>query len=227
MMFMKKVMLFLMPMVAMSLLYTACNEEVQLAPQNANTNEMLSAKLLIVNYNQIENPVISDAGLTNEFAIVDDGMSESELPPDLDNPNNNTDCAKKFKDPIYHYLSQLELSNEQKVKIQKALQEFHKCKMFNYSQLKKINHEILAKAAKERDAILFKLKNNEITKEQAEKAIKALKEKVEFQMKNDPLRKKVLENLYKCHQELMENLRYILTKDQWEGLILFLKQWKP
>jgi|GEM_PF-1988675 len=224
---MKKLVLITLVLAATTMLYTSCDKEAEIAPSNIATIEKtLSPASLITNYKLLESPEISDASLNDEFILLNDGTVEEELPLTLDENSGKFHCPKVFKDSLYYILSQLDLTKEQAAKIHYALKEFHKCKMFNHMMMRKLNHELMMKANKERMIILEKLKNNKITKEEAEKELKALHEKIKFVMKNDPARKKVLENLYKCHQEFIENLRLILTKEQWDELMLYLKKVK-
>lgn len=207
----------------MAMLNTACDKETELTPQNTGSVEKLSAQVLVTNYKLIENPAVSEADLSAEFLILNDGIAEEDLPTGINEQTGNLYCRKQFKDSLYFIFTKLELTKEQAIKVHYALNDFHKCKMHHYALLKKINHEIIEKANKERYIIMMKLKNNEITKEQAEKKLKELKLMIEDRFKNDPVRKKILENLYKCHLELLENLRLILTKDQWEKFLFYLK----
>jgi len=224
---MKKVLFTMLVITGMTIVFTACDKEAEIAAIDVVALEKsLSPADVITNYNLLENPVISSASLEAEFALLRDGTVEEELPVELDESSGKLYFHQKMHDSLFILLSKLDLTKEQSIKIHIAMKEFHKCKMFNHALLRTHNQEIMLKINKERMMILEKLKKNEITKEQAEKALKELKMKAEQLFKNDPYRQKILDNLYKCHKEFIENLRYILTKEQWEKMMLYLKKVK-
>jgi hypothetical protein len=224
---MKKLMFMIWVVFTLVMFFTACENEAVITPENdISATESLTPDLIIHDYLLLSEPEVSEADLNSEFTLLNDGTGEEEIPVDFNEESGQMECKRPFKDSLFFYFTQLDLSKEQGAKIHYALSEFHKCKMHNHRMLRKINMEILMKANKERMVILEKLKKNEITKEQAEKALKHLHQKIHHIMKNDPVRQKILTNLHACHKELIENIRLILTKEQWEKLLFLLKKGK-
>jgi len=221
---MKKVILSGVAIAALLFFNFSCEKETEIEQLIDNTSlKELTPLVLISNYDLLENPKISDASLEEEFELVEDGTIEEEIMPEFSESNGEIVNKSQLKDSLYLYLSKLNLSREQAIKIKYSLQEFNTCKLSQHRMLRAINKEIIGKANKERNVLIQKYKEGKITKEELEKSLLALKIRAVNAMRDNPARKKILENLHKCHLEFIENLRLILSKDQWEKLLHFLK----
>ena len=94
------------------------------------------------------------------------------------------------------------------------MRQHHKCVYLLQKKMRKLNKEIILKSNAKRDALLKKYKNGDITLNELKASLAKLKFETQKLMKNDPVRKKIIEALKKCNKEYMENVRLILTKDQ-------------
>ncbi len=165
-------------------------------------------------------PILTDPGLEQELAIVNDG-----LPDQLDEEfSGEFQCIGRKKIRTGRLFDTLDLTSEQKTKMIWAMRQHHKCVYLLQKKMRKLNKEIILKSNAKRDALLKKYKNGDITLNELKASLAKLKFETQKLMKNNPVRKKIIEALKKCHKEYMENVRLILTKDQWNLWIKFHKQ---
>jgi len=159
-----------------------------------------------------------------ELLVKADGIPpEEDLQLKLDEKTNEFCSGCKVNIDFIKFLKNLNLTKEQKIKLDKVLKSYTSCRKDFYVQLKKTNAEIIAKGNKEREELMMQYKKGVITKEQLKKALVALNERIKNAIKESPARKKIILGLEKCHQQYLAQLKLILTKEQMEKWIKWYK----
>ena len=131
------------------------------------------------------------------------------------------DTAKKAPPTIFaDLLVKLNLTSEQKVVVEKLLAEHKTCVESCVTELKNAERQIIFNAKIQEEAIKTKLKNGEITREQARLELIKLRESVNTELKALP-REKVRQCVKSCDETFIASLKQILTPEQTR----ILEQW--
>lgn len=110
-------------------------------------------------------------------------------------------------------LQRLNLTREQKPTVERFLTEHRNCVESCVKELKDAERQILMNGRVEEDKIKTKVKNGEITREQARQELRKLRESVNTRLKELP-KDKVRECIKSCDDRFIANLREILTSEQ-------------
>lgn len=117
-------------------------------------------------------------------------------------------------------IQKLNLTTEQKPIVEQFLIEHRTCVEACVKGLKDAERQILMNARIQEEKIKSKLKNGEITGEQARRELRQLREKTNAQLKELP-KGKVRECIKSCDDQFIARLKEILTPEQ----KIILEQW--
>ncbi len=202
-----------------SLVMVSCEKNEDLTQPSTDDVALLEKEVVntVPDYNYLEEPLLSEPAIDEDFVILDDGM-----------PGNIEEGFKKDsvifgKRKIYlkHLFDTLNLTDEQKAKLIWAMQAHHKCVYSLMIKLRHLNREIVAGANKIKWALILKYKNGDITLAELKAALLKLRNETIYKLKNNPVRKALIKGIINCHKEYMENVRLILTKEQWKLWLQF------
>lgn len=202
----------LLSIIALSFLFLSCEKDSEIT--GINENDQLVKTIadngdMPMDYlDLILDPELSEFSIDQDLQILQDGIPvDSEL--------ESMDGKGVLSPKLRFLFDKLNLSKEQMRKLHYAFQKYNKCRFHLFVQLKKLNHEIIKKANDKKHELLKKYKAGQITEAQLKQALHKLKLHTKYLLKNNPARKQIIVNLHKCHKEFIENIRLILTKEQW------------
>jgi len=209
---MKNLVVALLVILSLGML-SSCSEEDILTSDQAtivNNDQLTLPDLKLMN-----EPNYTEADLTKEYALNDDGM-----PAEIENSEGEEYVFfGKRRVFIKHLFDTLQLTAEQRIKAAYVINEYVHCKMQIMLQLRKMNMEIITKANQARMDVLFKYNNGFISYAEMILAFSKINEEVRKAFYNDPVRKALIAKLINCHNEFIYDLRLILSTEQWNKLV--------
>lgn len=156
---------------------------------------------------------------SGETVLTMSDGSVQMIPPDT----NRRELPKNPRPSIFKdLLLKLNLSSEQKAKVDSLLIIHRKCTEECTKILKQAEREILLNAKIQEDEIKNKLKAGELSREEAMKQLRQLKEQVNKNLKLLVVRTKVKECIISCDNTFITQLKLILTQEQ----VVLVEKWQ-
>lgn len=187
------------PILNQSETFTTPNDAVAQISNEVNA-EYLSVDFLGGNENEaffVTNEGLASAYLLDAASFDASGKSR---------PNQLIGCLKAQK-----------LSERQIAAIRKALSAYEECKAVSVKRHRAAYAELHQKVEAARKDLTKQLRNNEITKEEFQKSMRALQERFQNAMKQ--IKANHAEALKACFEKFMAMIKEILTEEQWKGFI--------
>ncbi|MBT6835730.1 MAG: hypothetical protein HOA61_06760 [Bacteroidetes bacterium] len=221
---MKKIkmkMLAVLTIIGLGLLVVSCEKENVLVDDNTSDQLAKSivenAEIPLDNLGLLLEPEFTDPDVDADIEISNDGIpADSEL--------ESVDGKGIISPKLRFLFDKLDLSPEQVKKLHYSIVKYNKCRHHLFLQLKKLNHEIIAKANQKKHELIASYNAGKITEAQLKDALYKLKLHTKEVLKTNPIRKQIIVNLHKCHKDFVENVRLILTKEQWAKWVKWHKQ---
>jgi len=142
-----------------------------------------------------------------------------------DTTEKKRDTTKKEVPSIFNdLLIRLKLTPAQRVLVEKLLAEHRACVENCVLPLREAEKEIQTRSRIAEEQIKKALANGEITRTQAREKLNALKQRVNFELKNIPIRKSTQECIKSCDSSFISQLEKILSPEQKKTLKLWLEQ---
>jgi hypothetical protein len=197
---------------------TACQkdqnlDEIANEPQ-VETTDGSEYDDLFTEVDLLNEPVISDANEKDEFEILNDG-----LPQDVESPEAESNTEYRDSNgntySLWGCLDSLTLTRLQKKAIVGAVVDRNLCRKYHIIQIRKINHQIIAQANKERNFWMIKYLKGDITLNRLLTELVKIKVKTKYQLRNNPAKQHHIIALKKCNRTYVLKLKHILTPRQW------------
>lgn len=208
--------LVLAAFVSLALIISSCSE----SPNSASK----------VNYSDIQSFVVA------EFNTYGFDLREATLDADMtitpivsENYGNTQRLEPPDHKPIHvnrmmaigMILRQLNLSEEQIELVKEYMIAHRLCEWEWLRMLEKSRREIIAKGNQERQEIIKRYQNGEMTREEAARAINQLNNRIRLALQNNPVNEIVRKGLQDCWDVFIKSIKNILDEEQ---LKLF-EQW--
>ncbi len=125
--------------------------------------------------------------------------------------SNNPQQSQLFLGRIFRDLN---LTRGQRTLAREFIDQNKECMRTAFGQLKDANEEILQNANEQRDQILERLRDGEITVEEAIELLNTLREEKREEIRNNPASIVAHEALCECKLSLLDDIRIILNEEQ-------------
>ncbi len=120
----------------------------------------------------------------------------------------------KFMVPLGRILKELNLTEEQVTLVREFMAEYRECVKNALLPLRESERQILQQANQERSRVMEQLKNGEIDRQTAMEQIRQINQRTREALMNNPVREQALQQLKECWENLIANIRSILTPEQ-------------
>lgn len=170
-----------------------------------NSNNSTQADYVIYDYD-FENLELQEATLENDIFIPE----FEPLRPDLGNTNPR--LGKRIE--LGKFFVAMKLSEEQKLAIRELMKSYTLCEMQWLRKLQEVRNGIIRKAQEERKSIMEKVRNNELTREEAAKEMRVLNERVKNLLQNHPIHEEVRQGILRCRKIFFDSIAELLTDEQ-------------
>lgn len=187
------------PLLNQSETFTTPQDEVSQISQDVNT-EYLSVEMLGGTENEAF--FVTNEGLTSIYLLEAGSFDATER----SRPNAFIGCLKAQK-----------LNERQIAAVRKALSAYEDCKAASVKRHRAAYAELHKKMEAARKDLISKLRNNEISKEEFQKAMRALQAR--FQNAVKEIKANNAKALKDCFEKFLSSLKEILTEDQWKAFI--------
>ena len=163
---------------------------------------------------------IDHAEITFEDGILsmeNEGISPDFTVPAADfdkQPNEPTAFAPDKEGSFMDCLRKLELKDDQRIRIKKALESYDDCKASAVKRTREAYNKLKAEHEKKLNRLKRSYLNGYLTKRQYENAVE--KEKLNFKEATEKLMEKEKKVLKECYNKFLRELRTILTEKQWQ-----------
>ena len=187
------------PILDQSKTFTTPQEEV------AQISQEVDAEYLSVEFfggNENETFFVTNEGLTDVYLLESSSFDATER----SRPAQLIGCLKAQK-----------LDERQIAGVRKALAAYEECKAVSVKRHRAAYAELHKKMEGARKDLATKLRNKEISKEEFQKAMRALQERFNNAMKE--IKSNHAAALKACFEKFMTNLKDILTEEQWKAFI--------
>jgi hypothetical protein len=191
------------------LILSSCKKSDTLPPSPSQTiaapsaDEFQSPAFQADNLDQLENPAITD-GIQADFQVT----------AQSDNDPISAPYTQNGKDNLPTILKQLNLDSSQKGAIKGYFADYRDCIKEHVRKVIEIHQEILKKYNGLRRQAFEAYKAGKITKEQYEKRLHELHDKLTYELKSHPLKLEELKIARRCREQLTKEIASVLNKDQ-------------
>ncbi|MBX3042795.1 MAG: hypothetical protein KIT33_12840 [Candidatus Kapabacteria bacterium] len=196
---------------------SSCSESNNIAGSDSLSPDQLSVfEYNVENFEITEATIDSDIKLDELQPMRPDGkLDERRLPPHVRN-----------KIILQRVIRAMELDDEQMAALRELLNKHHICEIQWFRKLQAVRQAIVQRANVERREIMQQVKSGDITREQAQRLINQLNQKVREAMINNPALVEIREGLKDCRDELFDAIAELLNEEQleiWERFLNSLK----
>jgi hypothetical protein len=208
-------------------LISSCSKDEQSSTSNTAIQKETSSDidLLMPGSDLIESSVLEKATLDAEFFITDKGIPEDEIQYiELNEKTSTFCCIGKKETEFVKFLNSLNLTPEQKIKLKATINDYNLCRKELYVMIKKIQIEILTKANEQRTLLIRQYKAGEISDRELKSSLENLYERTKNALKESLSKLNVNESFKKCYKAYVENVKLILSKEQWEKWMGWFKK---
>lgn len=188
--------------------FTACDPEDGVMNSQYDALETVQFNMLTESLPQIN---LEDATLDLPITLVP--FDESERFEPVRNTREQHQ-KRNMVSPLRKILSQLNLTEEQRISISRYMLANRDCEMAILRALRESEMEIINSANAERREIMAQFQAGEITREEARELINALNRETRQALFNNPVRARAMEAIKNCRETLFDNIRSILTEEQ-------------
>ena len=152
-------------------------------------------KFQITDVNEMENPVITDASESTAFSAT------------------HTDTRPETHKLTY-ILKRLNLNERQKAAVQKFVAQHEECVAEHRSRVQQYHEELLKKANAIREEHISAYKAGSISKQELERRLSVLRERLKEEIKKHHDRQVHLQNMRRCRANLFAKIESILGPEQ-------------
>lgn len=135
----------------------------------------------------------------------------------------------KFWLPLGRILVQLNLTDEQKEQVKAFLQEYRDCVKEALQALRESERAIVQAANEQRRQVMEDLKNGLIDRQTAMERLREINQTTRQALMENPVRERTLQQLKNCFDNLINNIKGILTDEQkalFEELLAKYRDWR-
>jgi Spy/CpxP family protein refolding chaperone len=201
-----------------TLVFTGCRKEKLFNTSDpaatVNNSETNSEVDILVNESSILylETTINEGSESIPFSAVNDGLIEDYMATTAGFDASNAD-----HNSLVRCLKSLNLSEDQIAKLRRAFAAFEDCKAADIKKHRAAYEALKAKVEAARQDLVKKLRNNEITKAEFEKAMKSLRQR--FQHALAEIKRSFAKDLKECHRKFLAHIKEILTERQWAAFV--------
>lgn len=195
-----------------------CDNDASPLAHNSELDQ-LPAEIAFIGFTDPES-TLDDATFEKDFTIEtpdnpnlgfgNDGRHKGKKPP---RPGFLGPKHKEHKPP-FELFKNMNLSDEQKEQLKNAAENHFQCMQLPLEQFKEINNSILEETKIARKEIMDKLKNGDITEEEAEVLLQELNEKTRQLIEENPDNEQILQAICSCNETHYQEVASILSADQ-------------
>lgn len=207
---MKNILLSTVLVVLLSIGFTSCkdnsmmNDDENILMQSTDSPELVHEQRIMMRN-------IEQADLDRPFIDDFDGfMAKHE--------GKRKDMKAKHETMKSKMPEKLNLTDEQKTEMENLREEFKNCSLESKNKIKTILESIFTEANVKRESIKSDLENNTISKDEAKKLMKELKNNVKEEIKANSEIASLKEEIKICAENQKEKISEILTAEQLEQL---------
>jgi hypothetical protein len=207
---MKNILLSTVLVVLLSIGFTSCkdnsmmNDDENILMQSTDSPELVHEQRMMMRN-------IEQADLDRPFIDDFDGfMAKHE--------GKRKDMKAKHETMKSKMAEKLNLTDEQKTEMENLREEFKNCSLESKNKIKTILESIFTEANVKRESIKSDLENNTISKDEAKKLMKELKNNVKEEIKANSEIASLKEEIKICAENQKEKISEILTAEQLEQL---------
>lgn len=210
----------------MLIMMTSCQKEEQAVPagQMVQKEMVNNENIPLPNLESLLSPQILNGPDGQEMAVLYEGIENADVIDILFDEQSGTFTSNSpSNNDFIKLLNSLNLTREQKLKLNRAMIEYRDCRTELYMKLKRVTQEILIKGNAEKRELYAKYKRGVITREQYQRALAELNKRVQNAINNSSERKRIIAAIEKCWETYVDHLRLILDKNQFARLMAWYK----
>ncbi len=209
----------LMPLAAMVMMQS-CSSDNNMVSHSDDASSIMTYGIYEYNFSSFD---MKDGSIETEIEL-DDCMP---MRPDLGNNNGKNPPHFRKGHAFARVFAAMNLTEEQKASIRELMQAKILCEMEWFKILREARAEIMADAKAAREAVIAKFRNGEITREEANAAMKEINMNTREQLKNLEVNEEVREGIILCNEEFLAAIRDLLTDEQkviWDNFVQNIKR---
>lgn len=158
-------------------------------------------------------------GIATDFLVISTDMDETEGPA-----GGNDSGSNKYRQHIRSHsfvacLRKLNLSERQTAAVKKSIAAYEDCRHGAIARARAIHAELQKAFRAKAERLISAYKDGKLTKEQFEAAMKELRQNFAKEMRSKHIQEKLDVALKTCYRKFLDNLKNILTEDQWKAFV--------
>jgi hypothetical protein len=209
-------------------LISSCCKDDQTNPPQPNTTIQKEATtdidLLTPATDLVESAVLEMATLDAEFSITEKAIPEDEIINiELNEQTSVFCCVGKKETNMTKFLNSLKLTRDQMILLKAAINDYKLCRNELNIKIKGIYKEILTKANDQRTLLMRQYKAGEITDRELKSSLENLNQRIKNALKESLSKLNINEYFKKCYRAYMENVKLILSPEQWKKWVEWYK----
>lgn len=200
-------------LLAVMVISQSCSSDNTVSSTDTN-NEM---SFMVYDYN-VDDISMKDGSLESDITI----LSAENLRPTDDEEGRKLPPRVKERILLSRVFRQMELDEEQREAVRLLMAAHIRCESQWFRKLHEVRNSIVERANLERREIMNKVKEGEITREQAARLMNQLNMRVREALQNHPINLEVREGLKLCREEFFAAIAELLNEEQlaiWERFL--------
>lgn len=161
-------------------------------------------------------PVVVKMDENTEMSILYDGAPEN-----IENQGIEVISidANGRRHSLFRCIDTLTLSDGQLDSIKSALRKLHQCRKAHITTIRKMHHQIILRANKQRAFLIKQYREGEITIQRLRTELKQLNREAFLLIRNNPAKKAHLKAIRQCNRRFYGAIRNTLTLEQWGTIV--------